>query len=107
MMVLSGFLVPLQGFQVGTSIGSRRTASVLWARRGSASKAERRGDFWVAKMDGFRPTINDVERISWGKPAAVKGTGSRGMPHRLNEEERQLFDQSRRKGFLEVAGADF
>ena len=53
----------------------------------------------------FRPTINYVERISWGKPAKQKGTGSRGIPHRLNEEERLLFDQARRKGFLEVAGS--
>lgn len=49
--------------------------------------------------------MEDVERISWGKPAKKKGTGSRGVPHRLNEEERLLFDQARRKGFLEVGGS--
>lgn len=53
----------------------------------------------------WRPTIQDVERISWGKPAKKKGTGSRGVPHRLNESERFLFDQARRKGFLEVSGS--
>jgi len=46
-----------------------------------------------------------VERISWGKPAKKKGTGSRGVPHRLNEEERLLFDQARKRGFLEVTGS--
>lgn len=56
-------------------------------------------------MDCWRPTVNDVERISWGKPAKIKGTGSRGVPHRLNEEERFLFDQARRKGYLEIAGS--
>jgi hypothetical protein len=56
-------------------------------------------------MDGWRPTVNDVERISFGKPAKQKGTGSRGVPHRLNEDERFLFDQARRKGFLEIAGS--
>jgi hypothetical protein len=56
-------------------------------------------------MDCWRPTVNDVERISWGKPAKKKGTGSRGVPHRLNEEERFLFDQARRKGFLEITGS--
>lgn len=81
------------------------STTVLLARKNSAANTKRRGDFWEAKMDGFRPTINDVERISWGKPAKQKGTGSRGMPHRLNEEERLLFDQARRKGFLEVAGS--
>jgi hypothetical protein len=49
--------------------------------------------------------VNDVERISFGKPAKQKGTGSRGVPHRLNEDERFLFDQARRKGFLEIAGS--
>eukprot|EP00980_Cylindrotheca_fusiformis_P022311 scaffold9191_cov114-Cylindrotheca_fusiformis.AAC.6 len=63
------------------------------------------GEFLESRTDCFRPTINDVERISWGKPARMKGTGSRGVPHRLNVEERLLFDQARRKGFLEVAGS--
>ena len=53
----------------------------------------------------WRPDKQDVERISWGKPAKKKGTGSRGVPHRLNQDERQLFDQARTKGFLEVAGS--
>jgi hypothetical protein len=61
---------------------------------------------WNAREKCWRPTVSDVERISWGKPAKKKGTGSRGVPHRLNDdEERLLFDQARRKGFLEVAGS--
>lgn len=83
---------------------SRSPVLVLSAKR--STKVKRRvGEFWEAKMDGFRPTVNDVERISWGKPAKQKGTGSRGVPHRLNEEERMLFDQARRKGFLEITGS--
>jgi hypothetical protein len=53
----------------------------------------------------WRPTVQDIERISWGKPAKKKGTGSRGVPHRLNQDERLLFDQARRNGFLQVAGS--
>jgi hypothetical protein len=61
---------------------------------------------WNTRDKCWRPTVQDVERISWGKPAKKKGTGSRGVPHRLNhEEERKLFDQARRKGFLEVNGS--
>lgn len=65
------------------------------------------GDIWEALMDPhvWRPTIDDVERISWGKPARKKGTGSRGVPHRLNLDERFLFDAARRKGYLEVEGS--
>ena len=49
--------------------------------------------------------MRDVEKISYGMPAKKKRTGSRGVPHRLNEDERRSFDQARRKGFLEVAGS--
>ena len=56
-------------------------------------------------MDVWRPDVNDVERISWGKPAKKKGTGSRGVPHRLNLDERFLFDNARKKGFLETEGS--
>jgi hypothetical protein len=52
-----------------------------------------------------RPITSDVERISWGKPAKKKGTGSRGVPHRLNEEERKQFDMAIRKGFLQIHGS--
>lgn len=37
------------------------------------------------EMECWRPTPDDVDRISWGKPAKKKMTGSRGVPHRLNE----------------------
>jgi len=59
----------------------------------------------VAAMDCWRPALDDVERISWGRPAKRKGTGSRGVPHRLNAEERILFDLSRTKGYVEIAGS--
>jgi hypothetical protein len=49
--------------------------------------------------------MRDVERISWGMPAKKKGTGSRGVPHRLNDEERRSFDRARRDGFLQVTGS--
>ena len=58
-----------------------------------------------SRNDCWRPTVEDVERISWGKPAKKKRTGSRGVPHRLNSDERKLFDQARRKGFLELVGS--
>ena len=59
----------------------------------------------VAAKQCWRPTIDDVDRISWGRPAKKKGTGSRGTPHRLNDEERTLYDFARRKGFVEIAGS--
>jgi hypothetical protein len=68
----------------------------------------RTGTFWEAIMDPklvWRPTINDVERISWGKPAKKKGTGSRGVPHRLNQDERLSFERARKKGYLEIDGS--
>lgn len=81
--------------QSSTALLSQRTKTIL----------TRKGDFWDARMDVWRPTVNDVERISWGKPAKKKGTGSRGVPHRLNEEERGMYNRARQKGFLEVDGS--
>lgn len=52
-----------------------------------------------------RPTVDDVVRISWGKPAKKKGTGSRGVPHRLNSDERIKFDFALTKGFVEIDGS--
>ena len=59
----------------------------------------------VAETDCWRPTIDDVDRISWGRNAKQKGTGSRGVPHRLNDDERSLYDFARRKGFVEIGGS--
>ena len=61
---------------------------------------------WSARtISCWRPTMSDVILISWGKPARQKGTGSRGVPHRLNSEERAVFDRSRLRGYLEVLGS--
>jgi hypothetical protein len=86
----------------------RRTISstIVLSAKKSKRAPTRVGDFWEAKMeDVWRPDVNDVERISWGKPAKTKGVGSRGVPHRLNLDERFLFDNARRKGFLEIEGS--
>lgn len=45
----------------------------------------------------WRPTIDDVDRISRGDAAKVRGTGSRQIPHRLNAEERTLYEQAKKK----------
>lgn len=63
--------------------------------------------FWQARQDCWRPDVPDVEKISWGMPAKKKRTGSRGVPHRLNEDERRAFDQARRQGFLQVTGSSW
>lgn len=63
--------------------------------------------FWNSRTDCWRPDVPDVEKISWGMPAKKKRTGSRGVPHRLNEEERRAFDQARRQGFLQVTGSSW
>jgi len=53
----------------------------------------------------LRPSKDDVDRISWGKPSKKKGVGSRGTPHRLNEAERAEYDRAKARGFVEVAGS--
>lgn len=88
-----------------------RTASSLAAAASSSTEeeiADASSSFvWRAREDCWRPDVSDVERISWGKPAKKKRTGSRGVPHRLNEDERRAFDQARKQGFLQVTGSSW
>ena len=51
-----------------------------------------------------RPTLADVDRISRGQAALTRGVGSRRVPHRLNEEERRLYEVAVRRGFVVVRG---
>lgn len=43
------------------------------------------------KSDPGRPSLDDVERLSRGQAAKKRGTGSRGVCHRLNESERKVI----------------
>ena len=45
----------------------------------------------------WRPDISDVERLSRGLSARHRGTGSRRIPHRLNQEERLLYELAKDK----------
>lgn len=89
-------------------IMSSKTANISLAAAASTTQQQDNtisSSFWNARQDCWRPDVRDVEKISFGMPAKKKRTGSRGIPHRLNEDERRSFDQARRKGFLEVAGS--
>ena len=48
----------------------------------------------------FRPTLDDVERLSKGQSAKVRGTGSRAVCHRLNKDEKRVFEHAKANGFL-------
>eukprot|EP00537_Pseudo-nitzschia_pungens_P001174 CAMPEP_0172369626 /NCGR_PEP_ID=MMETSP1060-20121228/33581_1 /TAXON_ID=37318 /ORGANISM="Pseudo-nitzschia pungens, Strain cf. cingulata" /LENGTH=279 /DNA_ID=CAMNT_0013094603 /DNA_START=152 /DNA_END=988 /DNA_ORIENTATION=+ len=53
----------------------------------------------------FRANLDDVENLSYGKGAKKqRGTGSRFTCHRLNRDERHLYDLAKRDGFLTVRG---
>jgi hypothetical protein len=54
-----------------------------------------------------RISRDDVERLSRGQPAKNRGYGSRNVPHRLNDEERQEMDRACRKGYITVAGTGY
>ena len=51
-----------------------------------------------------RISKDDVERLSRGQPSKRKGYGSRNVPHRLNDDERQELDRAARKGYLTLIG---
>jgi len=54
-----------------------------------------------------RPSIDDVENLSYGRAAKRRGTGSRKVPHRLNQEERIEFDVAKRKHFVALRGSGY
>lgn len=58
----------------------------------------------LAKKSGVRPTIDDIDKISRGKAAQKRGTGSRAVPHRLNEKERIEFDLAKKRKFVSLRG---
>ena len=56
----------------------------------------------------FRPDLDDVERLSCGKGATKqRGTGSKYVCHRLNREERRLFEHAKVASFLVVKGTGY
>lgn len=59
------------------------------------------------KYKVFRPHIDDVERLSYGKAATKRGTGSRHTCHRLNAEERKLWELAKHNGYLTIRGTGY
>ena len=51
-----------------------------------------------------RPSLDDVERISRGQAAKRRGTGSRAVPHRLNEMERKEWEVAKKRRYLALRG---
>ena len=58
----------------------------------------------MAKKSSVRPTIDDIEKISRGQAAKKRGTGSRAVPHRLNEKERIEFDLAKKRRYVSLRG---
>eukprot|EP01041_Mallomonas_annulata_P012158 gene12158-25511_t len=56
------------------------------------------------KKDEVRPSLDDVERISWGLAARKRGTGSRAVPHRLNAVERVEWEFAKKRRYLLLRG---
>ena len=82
----------------------RRTALLL--HTASLARALTTSPLFAASAaKKLRPSKDDVDRISWGKPSKKKGVGSRGTPHRLNEAERAEYDRAKARGYVEVAGS--
>ena len=55
----------------------------------------------------FRPTLDDVERLSEGKGARRRGTGNKYVCHRLNRDERILFEIAKEAGYLSIQGSSY
>lgn len=93
----AAFLIPLQirtSSRLASSLQGR--PCILNARFHSSRTVPR------ANLRVFRPTLDDVERLSRGQAARRRGTGSRAVPHRLNQEERRTYERAQKIGVLEL-----
>ena len=52
----------------------------------------------------MRPSLDDVQRLSRGDSTKRRGVGSRRVPHRLNADERDIFETAIRNGYAIVDG---
>lgn len=59
----------------------------------------------MKNADVIRPSIDDVEKISFGQAAKKRGTGSRAVPHRLNADERKEWDFAKKKRYIVLRGS--
>lgn len=58
----------------------------------------------LLKAMKIRPSLDDIERISYGQAAKRRGTGSRAVPHRLNELERKEWNLAKKRRYLLLRG---
>lgn len=77
-----------------------------WVQRCCISRPSR-GVFVVAMARPFRPGMDDVDRLSKGGAAKRRGTGSFHIPHRLNSDERPVYEAAKKKGYLQVRGTGY
>ncbi|GAX82752.1 hypothetical protein CEUSTIGMA_g10178.t1 [Chlamydomonas eustigma] len=61
----------------------------------------------LAMAKPWRPHVDDVDRLSRGEGAKIRGTGCRDIPHRLNEQEHAGFKAAKKKGFAAVRGTGY
>ena len=62
----------------------------------------------MKKTKVFRANLDDVERLSYGKGAKKqRGTGSRYVCHRLNKDERKLYDLAKQASYLTLRGTGY
>lgn len=62
----------------------------------------------MARIKVFRPDLDDIERLSYGKGATKKrGTGSRQVCHRLNRGERIQYELAKQASYLTLNGTGY
>lgn len=86
----------------GTNLTQRSFLSRVCRAIPSDQRHDSRGfSRWRASAI-WRPNREDVDRISRGQAAKQRGTGSRAVPHRLNEEERRSYEQAIEQGYVSL-----
>ncbi len=61
------------------------------------SRSRHGASLTVAMAKPWRPDMNDVDRLSRGDGARKRGTGNFNIPHRLNQDERPVYEAAKKK----------
>ncbi|GBF92778.1 hypothetical protein Rsub_05397 [Raphidocelis subcapitata] len=93
---------PFGRFTAYTAVLRRPCRAARAAAPGAPRRVHRSAP--VAMAQPWRPTPDDVDRLSRGEGATKRGTGNSNIPHRLSAEERPVFESSKKKGYLAVRG---
>ena len=100
-------LMGVTSLRASARVASRASSALRFTSLRPGAGAARAPTCLFASKVSVRPTLDDVERISRGEAAKRRGTGSRAVPHRLNQMERKEWDLAKKRRYMLLRGSGY